>query len=186
MKKILFILMAVLLFSSCATIQTTTTKSIGDVTAYNDDGSVLKKWSGVELTSTTTTTNTETNSLISRKETSSYKTFGFNFFDSESGKYIVVSNAVPCIIEYDVEVVTHQIENDEKLKDENDEKLKYELIEQYNTINGQIKTNKKLIRDKTINEKAKTSLELFNNKLADELTEIGIILRVKYNYYIGY
>lgn len=166
--------MAVFLFSSCATIQTTT-KTIGDVTAYNDDGSVLKKWSGVELTSTTTTA---TSNHISSANTSSYKTFGFNFFDSENGKYVIVSNAVPCIIEYDVDVATYKVEKDDSGKDG--------LIEQYNTINDQIKTNKKLIRDKTINEETKKSLELFNNKLTDDLTEISTILRVKYNYYIGY
>ena len=89
MKKILFIIM-VILCSSCASTYTIAT--IGNVTAYTSNGDVLRKWEGVKLTESTE---------YGVKE-NSFKTFGYNFYDPYTDNYIVINNAVPCIVEYKV------------------------------------------------------------------------------------
>lgn len=89
MKKILFILM-VILCSSCASTYTITT--IGNVTAYTSNGDVLRKWEGVKLTESTEW----------GVKDNSFKTFGYNFYDPYTDNYIVINNAVPCIVEYKV------------------------------------------------------------------------------------
>lgn len=92
MKKILFILM-VILCSSCVSTYTTYTTSIGCVTAYTANGEILRKWDNIKLTEST-------NGSVT---TNSYKTFGYNFYDQENGNYVIINNAVPCIVEYKVE-----------------------------------------------------------------------------------
>lgn len=89
MRKILLILM-VILCCSCASTYTITT--IGNVTAYTSNGDVLRKWEGVKLTESTE---------YGVKE-NSFKTFGYNFYDPYTDNYIVINNAVPCIVEYKV------------------------------------------------------------------------------------
>ena len=89
MKKILFLLM-VILCSSCASTYTITT--IGNVTAYTSNGDVLRKWEGVKLTESTEW----------GVKDNSFKTFGYNFYDPYTDNYIVINNAVPCIVEYKV------------------------------------------------------------------------------------
>ena len=89
MKKILFIIM-VILCSSCASTYTITT--IGNVTAYTSNGDVLRKWEDVKLTESTEW----------GVKDNSFKTFGYNFYDPYTNNYIVINNAVPCIVEYKV------------------------------------------------------------------------------------
>ena len=85
MKKFIFLIATMCVACSCATV------CIGDVTAYNADGSVLDKWEDVVISSNN-----------AYPENSVFKTFGMNFYDTKSEKFIVVGNAVPYIIEYDV------------------------------------------------------------------------------------
>ena len=89
MKKIfiLCILSISVFFSSCMT----STTCIGNITAYNSDGSVLKKWDNVVIEETS-----------NNKKQSSVKQFGFNFYDKNTNKNVILSNSVPVIIEYDV------------------------------------------------------------------------------------
>lgn len=93
MKKISLFLGSILLLASCTSTQWAI---IGDVTAYNSDGSVLRQWDDVVIES-------GYSDNWSGKQTTSYamKTFGINFSDPVTQKNIIISNAVPCIIEYD-------------------------------------------------------------------------------------
>ena len=93
MKKILFSLLC-FICSSCSI----TTTMIGDVTTFTQNGEILQKWEQVVL-----------QDVVSSGFTGNYvnnnafKTFVINFYDKKSGKYIIIGNAVPCIIEYTVE-----------------------------------------------------------------------------------
>ena len=90
MKKvcnILISLLFVLTLSSCTTI---TLK--GSITAYNADGTILKKWQGIIIKE-------EHDGSITKDI---IKKNGIDFYDPKSGKFIMVTNAVPCIIEYDI------------------------------------------------------------------------------------
>ena len=89
MKKVCIILISllfVLTLSSC----TTTLK--GSITAYNADGTILKKWRGITIQE-------EYNGSVTKDI---IKKNGINFYDPKSKKFIMVTNSVPCIIEYDV------------------------------------------------------------------------------------
>lgn len=131
MKKILFLLATMCVVSSCAPIVKT---CVGDVTAYNADGSVLKKWEGVELSSSSS-------SSFGRQESSAMKTFGVNFYDNDSKKFIVVGNAVPCIIEYNV--YQNQSNENNQLSEED----RTDLEKEYRSLTQQISQIKKELRE---------------------------------------
>ena len=87
MKKIIFIF---ILFLCCGC--NVTTSLVGDITTYNFNGEVMKKWENVVIEENVNGTTTS----------SSFKTFGLNFYDKKNNKYIVLGNTVPYIIEYNV------------------------------------------------------------------------------------
>lgn len=99
MKKFILFFCSSILLTSCIST-TPTTPSInwsinGDVTAYNADGSILRQWDNVVIESGFTDT------MIGTHTTSNaIKSFGINFTDPKTQKNIIISNAVPCIIEY--------------------------------------------------------------------------------------
>jgi PBP1b-binding outer membrane lipoprotein LpoB len=99
MKKVILFFSCAFLFASCIST-TTTNPSInwtinGDVTAYNADGTVLRQWDNVVIESGFTDTMIGTYTT-----TNAIKSFGINFIDPKTHKNIIISNAVPCIIEY--------------------------------------------------------------------------------------
>ena len=101
---------------------------------YNADGSVLKKWEGVELSSSSS-------SSFGRQESSAMKTFGVNFYDNDSKKFIVVGNAVPCIIEYNV--YQNQSNENNQLSEED----RTDLEKEYRSLTQQISQIKKELRE---------------------------------------
>ena len=88
MKRYLALVVATLFMCSCSY----TTSHIGSITTYNADGSVLKKWDKVCL-------HEQSNNYTTGN---AFKTYGVNFYDIESGRFIVIGNAVPYIVEYDI------------------------------------------------------------------------------------
>ena len=92
MKKISLLFGCLFLFISCASTQWAIN---GDVTAYNADGTVLRQWDNVVIESGFTDTMIGTHTT-----TNAIKSFGINFIDPKTHKNIIISNAVPCIIEY--------------------------------------------------------------------------------------
>lgn len=96
MKRFILFFFCIFSLTSCVTTTPSINWSInGDVTAYNADGSVLRQWDNVVIESgyTDATIGTQTTS-------NAIKSFGINFTDPKTHKNIIISNAVPCIIEY--------------------------------------------------------------------------------------
>lgn len=95
MKKvcnILISLLFVLTLTSCTTTSITVYKLKGSITAYNADGTILKEWNGITIQEK------HNDSIVENI----IKKNGINFYDPKSKKCIMVTNSVPCIIEYDV------------------------------------------------------------------------------------
>ena len=87
-KRYFSMAIAALIMSSCSY----TTTHIGSITTFNPDGSVLKKWDKVCI-------HEEVNNHIIGN---AFKSYGINFYDIESGRFIVIGNSMPYIIEYDI------------------------------------------------------------------------------------
>ena len=128
--------------NSCASLTTTTL--IGNVTAYNDDGTILRKWDNVTIKEEVNTIQTE----------SMYKTFGFNFYDKNNDKFIIIGNAVPCIVEYNV-INKSQNSYNKPSREELSNQWKT-LDNEYNSIHKQMKMlNKHSDEYNKLNEKRK-------------------------------
>ena len=96
MKKSILFYFCILLLTSCVSTTAPIAYSLkGDVTAYNADGSILRQWDDVVIESGYISTwdgsHTTSNAI---------KSFGLNFTDPKTHKNIIISNAVPCIVEY--------------------------------------------------------------------------------------
>ena len=87
-KRYLAMAVAAILLTSCSY----TTTHIGSITTYNADGSVLKKWDKVCIHEQCN------NNTIGN----AFKPYGVNFYDIESGRFIVIGNSVPYVVEYDI------------------------------------------------------------------------------------
>lgn len=87
-KRVLAMVVAVVALCSCSY----TTTYIGSITTFNADGSVLKKWDKVCL-------HEQSNNYTTGN---AFKPYGVNFYDMESGRFIVIGNAVPYVVEYDI------------------------------------------------------------------------------------
>lgn len=159
MKKILFLLATMCVVSSCAPIVKT---CVGDVTAYNADGSVLKKWEGVELSS----------SFDGYQGTSAMKTFGVNFYDNDSRKYVVVGNAVPCIIEYNVQ------ENKYATKSDSASQYEEKLIQAYKASFRELAKARKTL--KTV-EKGTSEYDELKDKIKIEIRNLEKIEQVYFD-----
>lgn len=98
MKKILFILFTITMFSSCIATKTTLN---GNVITYNDNGTILQEWDNVIIGENYNITDIISGENTNKSE-SAFKSFGLNFYDSNTNKFIILSNAIPYIIQYDV------------------------------------------------------------------------------------
>lgn len=94
MKRFCFFSCLLFLLSSCASTTPSLWSIEGSVTAYNMDGSILRQWDNVIIESG------YTDSAGDRTTSNAIKAFGINFTDPETRKNVIISNAVPCIIEY--------------------------------------------------------------------------------------
>ncbi len=162
MKKILFLLATMCVVSSCTPIVKT---CVGDVTAYNADGSVLKKWEGVELSSSSS-------SSFGSQESSAMKTFGVNFYDNDSKKFIIVGNAVPCIIEYNVQ------ENKYATKSDSASQYEEKLIQAYKASFRELAKARKSL--KTV-EKGTSEYDELKDKIKIEIRNLEKIEQVYFD-----
>ena len=147
MNKIILGLICIM-YSGCAI---TSTSMIGDVTTYTQNGEILQKWEQVVLqeVSSSSFSGSYTNATA-------FKTFGINFYDKKSGKYIIIGNAVPYIIEYSNNIKNadyipksnEQIRN-EQIRNEQirTEQYKNELINQWKELSAQEQLLKSKIKD---------------------------------------
>ncbi|MBO7281796.1 MAG: hypothetical protein J6U73_00145 [Alistipes sp.] len=111
-KRYFAMAVAAIMFSSCSY----TTTHIGSITTYNADGSVLKKWDKVCIHE----------QYNNHTTGDAFKPYGVNFYDIESGRFIVIGNSVPFIVEYDI--VTRNS------KDTSDDAFKMELINRHDHL----------------------------------------------------
>lgn len=92
MKKFFILAIALCTLCSCAV---TTHSLYGNVTTFTPQGDTLKVWENVLVQE-------HINGYITDN---AFKAYGLNFIDS-TGRGIIISNAVPYIVDYKVEVKT--------------------------------------------------------------------------------
>ena len=134
MKKILYFLLVGIITSCASTKTTTSTTLIGDVSAYNDDGTILKKWEDIIISYSETDTYVHNNASTTYNKEDIIKAYGFNFYDPNTEKYIIINNAIPCIIEYTIstEETTVNLNSDTLT---NADKSKEDMIAEYKNLN---------------------------------------------------
>ena len=94
MKKLFILAIALCSLYSCAISNTYSTISCyGNITTFTSQGDTLKVYKNVLIRERIGGYTTE----------NAFKAYGLNFTDS-TGKYIIIGNAVPYIVEYEVEV----------------------------------------------------------------------------------
>lgn len=171
MKKIIFIFI-ILLTSGCSVA----TSLVGDITAYTLNGDVLGKWENVTIGENYNDVTTS----------SSFKTFGTNFYDSKNGKYIILSNAIPHIIEYKVKA-QNSYTNPVVLNQSNWEErqiVKDKLITEYRLLD-----NKKDEIRQELKKYDKGTIEYQNTRklylsIVERMNKIEYTLQTNYFYYI--
>ena len=167
MKKIIFSLMC-FICSSCST----TTTMIGDVTTFTQNGEVLQKWEQVvlqDVVSSSFTGNYVNNNA--------FKTFGINFYDKKSGKYIIIGNAVPCIVEY-TPIGREQTNNEQSKRED----YKNELINQWKTLSTKEQTLKSLMKDTDKKSDAYQNLKNQHNEISAQMDYVSNKLINLFNY----
>ncbi len=112
MKKYILLVICIISLNSCATLTTTTTTLVGDITTYNSEGNELQKWKGVTIEEKVSSYGSTT--TIS----DAVKSWGLNFYDKEKDCYVILSNAVPYKVEYKVNKTTKVIEEEPEPKTE--------------------------------------------------------------------
>ncbi|MBO7190451.1 MAG: hypothetical protein J6V55_07690 [Alistipes sp.] len=161
-KRLLAMAVATVVLCSCSY----TTTYIGSITTYNADGSVLKKWDKVCL-------HEQSNNYTTGN---AFKPYGVNFYDLESGRFIVIGNSVPYVVEYDI---IKRNTND----DQNDA-FKMELINRHDHLCYMLeeyKINLKYSKkDSEEHKKWKETIE----RTKIEISNISYTLSHEYSYYI--
>lgn len=90
--KMLISLLFIFTLTSC------TTTFIGNITAYNSDGTILKKWNGITIKEV----------RYGTLKQNALKRDGIEFYDNKSRKYIYITKSVPCIIEYHTDTLCNK------------------------------------------------------------------------------
>ena len=161
-KRLLAMALATVILCSCSY----TTTYIGSITTYNADGSVLQKWDKVCLHEQTNNHTTGT----------AFKPYGVNFYDLESGRFIVIGNAVPYVVEYDIITRTGN--------DSQDDVFKMELINRHDHLCYMLEEYKiNLKYSKKDTEEYKKWKEIVQ-RTKIEINNISYTLSHEYSYYL--
>lgn len=189
MKKILFIVVMMFSLNSCvsltSTTMTTTTALKGNVTAYNDNGTILRKWDNVTIEERVKTTQ---NGYVTNNETEdSFKTFGINFYDKNTDKFIIISNAVPCIIEYNVETTNKTTSNNISTTNTttDDKPSKDELRNNWRTLNAEYNSIREQMKGMDKNSDEYKTLKTKRNDIQKEKMEVEHLMFKHYNGFIN-
>lgn len=150
-----------IMLSSCSY----TTTHIGSITTFNDDGSVLRKWDKVCLHEQTN------NHTIG----SAFKTYGVNFYDLESGRFIVIGNSVPYIVEYDI--------TKRKSNDDTDDIFKMELIDRHDHLCYMLEEYKINLKYSQKDSDEHKKWKEIINRTKVEINNITYTLSHEYSYY---
>ena len=173
MKKIIFGLIC-FMCSGCAF----TTTMVGDVTTYTPNGEILQKWDQVILQETVS----YGYGLLGGYTTiNAFKTFGINFYDGKSGKYIFVGNSVPCIIEYRTES-SYNSPNIDYISEVNKpvegaqvrgDQYKNELINQWKNLSAKEQAIKSLMKETAQNSAAYKNLKYQRKEIITQMDKVG-------------
>ena len=163
MKRLAFSAIALLLFCSCS-YTTYETNYVGTISVLDSNGNVVRIWDNITLQ----------NEVNGYTNINSFKSFGLNFYDPESGQHIIISNAVPYIIEYNAH--TKSINHSTPVMDSEE---RQKLIEQYEELEELKKTYKKQLStlEKGSDEYYKTKMLI--NSINKSLFKIGT--KIGYN-----
>lgn len=133
MKRLLFIILALVTLNSCSTY---VTNYSGSITVLDSNGKAVKKYENI----------TFQEDVNGYTKSNSFKSFGLNFYDPNSDKLVILSNAVPYIIEYTT--TTNKYYNIGNITPD-----KEVLIAEYENLEKQLEKNRRLI--KNLNEDSK-------------------------------
>lgn len=181
MKNIYIFAILMVILSSCAV---TTTTLVGNITTLSSDGTPIKTWENVTLSK-------ETQFLSETESTNAMKTFGINFYDEEANKFVILSHAVPCVIEY---VVDSKVDNNPFKKDNpkpSDEEIAEELTTDYFIYDEKIKANKRQMKGLPTDSKEFLYLEKENAQYQERMDALNekhkaLVNREITKYYNGY
>ena len=186
MKKFFVLCLMAFVMCSCGSITTITETYYGKVTTFTPQGEILNTWDNAVIKEETT----EVNSMYgttSQTNSNVIKAFGLNFFDEDTGKFVIISNTIPYIIEYDV---TTSVENDNinnsPKKTEFDLK-KDELELKHRKCSEELNENKKIMR--TLDKKSEEYLlkKEQNNNLRKQMKELeNAYIELTGTYMYGY
>lgn len=172
MKKILFIVVMMFSLNSCVSLTTTTL--IGDVTAYNDNGTILRKWSGVTIEEKVETTQTKT----------AFKSFGLNFYDNNNDKFVIISDAVPYVIEYEVNTTTKKYPQPTNNTTTNDKPSKDELRNSWRTLDAEYESIREQMKGMDKNSDEYKALKTKRNDIQKKKMEVENLMFKHYNGFV--
>lgn len=162
MKKFLFLMVAMTTLCGCAY----TTTHIGSVTTYNADGSVLQRWDKVCLQEQSRNYAT----------TSVFKPYGLNFYDIVSGRFVIIGNSVPYVIEYDI--------LNRNAKDNPDDVFKMELINRYDHLSYMLEEYKINMKYSQRDGEEYNKWKELIKRTKIEINNITFTLSHEYSYYL--
>ena len=150
MKRFLVLVIFAITLSSCSSKYYF---MHGDVTAYNQDGTILEKWNDVVIEE-----GTISNYLGKSVDRTSHKSFGLNFIDPKTGEGVILSNATPYIIRY-------RTEEGEEEVDSKVVQTKAKIAE----LQSLYYNNKKIIKDKSLSSEVRGKAKKENSRIYEEI-----------------
>lgn len=162
MKRYLALVIAMVALCSCSY----TTTYLGSVTTYNADGTVLKKWDKVCLQEHSKHYSTA----------SAFKPYGLNFYDIVDGRFVVIGNSVPFIVEYDIVK--------RNPKDNPDDVFKMELINRHDHLSYMLEEYKINLKYSQRDSEEYNKWKELIRRTKIEINNITFTLSQEYSYYL--
>ena len=168
MKRLLLSIIAVVALNSCSTYVTNVTNYTGTITVLDSNGNTVKKWENI----------TFQNDVDGHTDTNAFKMFGLNFYDPKSDKFVIISNAVPYIIEYNT--TTYKVEYTPPTNNLHEERQA--LIEEYDKLQERIQQYKKALSVVDKNSQDYNRIKASIKETKAQMSQIQNILWKDYNY----
>ena len=184
MKRLALGIMALVLFCGCDN-STYITNYTGTITVLDNNGNAVKRWDNI-------TFKNEVNGYTS---TNSFKSFGLNFYDPESEQFVILSNAVPYIIEYNTQTKVENYSsvaapaNSSSSPAVNGNRAKFiaereNLVNQYDKLEGDLNAYKKELSNLEKDSEEYNKIKTLIKSTKDKMSEIDKTLWNEYHYSI--
>ena len=164
MKRLLLSIIAVIALNSCTYV----TNYTGTISVLDSDGNTVKRWENI----------TFQNDVNGYTDTNAFKMFGLNFYDPKSDKFVIISNAVPYIIEYNT--TTYKVEYTPPTNNLHEERQA--LIEEYDKLQERIQQYKKALSVVDKNSQDYNRIKASIKETKAQMSQIQNILWEDYNY----